>query len=495
MSGIGRALEELTLVVLYAAWRRRYMMMLPILAMPFVGMMAAKLAPKDYTSKMTLLIQEPAAINPFLEDLAISTDLKERMEALKEQMKTRSVLTEIARDAGWIADDTPPSEIDPTLDALRSSTSIGLVGRELVEIRFTAAYAEGLARVVSAVAQRFVDQLLAPARSSVDASERFLGEERARFEQELAGAEARLAAFKAENAEALPALHAQNVQALAQTRAQLAELRADLAGHQARFEIGAQRLAETNPILGRIDARVAELETALAQLLVRYTDRHSAVRRVRAERDALLARRGEVEDAVAGAGAADPDQLWNMLSADSGETRTLMQEQLALLEESRGRVERITRQISSLEARESELAERVGGYAAIEREIVALEREVTVKRELLDRLSERYEMAKVTSALGREAAPDLVRVIDQPQDPTSSNAWPLAIYLIAALVGGVALGSGLAFAAELLDTTVTRPAMVAELVGLPLISRLPPAAAELRRFDVGSEPAFAGAPS
>lgn len=484
MSGIGRTLEELMLVVLYAAWRRRYMLLLPVLIMPMVGLAASRLAPKDYTAKMTLLVQEAAAINPFLEDLAISTDLKDRMDALKEQMKTRSVLTEIARDAGWITDETPVGRVDPTLDSLRSSMRIGLVGRELVEISFTASYANGLARVVSAIAQRFVDQLLAPARSSVDASEQFLGAERARFQAELAEAEVRLAEVKGRNAEALPALHAQNVQALAQTRAQLAELNADLAGHEARFEIGVQRLQETNPILGRIDARLAELDTALAELLVRYTERHSAVQRTRAEMQALQARRTEVETAVAGAGSVDPDRLWNMLSGDTGETRSLMQEQLALLEEARGRVQRITRQIASLQTREAELAARVTNHAAVEREIVALERDVSVKRDLLDRLSERYEMARVTSALGRQAAPDLVRVIDQPQDPTRSNAWPLAVYVVAALVGGLAIGTGLAFAAELLDTTVTRPAMVADLVGLPVLSRLPPLSAELLRFEI-----------
>ena len=495
MNGIGRTLEELMLVVLYAAWRRRYMILLPVLIMPFVGLAAARLAPKDYTAKMTLLVQEAAAINPFLEDLAISTDLKDRMDALKEQMRTRSVLTEIARDAGWLSDETPVARIDPTLNALRSNMRIGLVGRELVEISFTASYADGLARVVSAISQRFVDQLLAPARSSVDASERFLGEERARFEAELAEAEAQLAAFKAQNAEALPALHAQNVQALAQTRAQLADLRADLAGHEARFEIGVQRLQETNPILGRIDARLAELDTTLAELLVRYTEQHSAVQRTRAEMQALKSRRAEVGTAVAGAGAADPDRLWNMLAEDTGETRSLMQEQLALLEEARGRVQRITRQIASLQTREAELAARVTNYAAVEQQIVALERDVTVKRALLDRLSERYEMARVTGALGRQAAPDLVRIIDQPQDPTTSNAWPLAVYLVAALVGGMALGGGLAFAAELLDTTITRPAMMAELAGLPVLSRLPPLSAQMRRFDVEAPQPFAMVPS
>jgi polysaccharide chain length determinant protein (PEP-CTERM system associated) len=486
MKGLGRLLEDLTLVVVYAAWRRRYMILLPILIMPFIGFAAAKLAPKDYTAKMTLLVQEAAAINPFLEDLAISTDLKDRMEALKEQMKTRSVLTAIARDAGWITDATPPAEIDPTIRSLRSNMRIGLVGRELVEIGFTASYADGLARVVSAISTQFVDQLLAPARSSVDASERFLGEERQRFEAELGEAEARLSAFKAENAEALPALHAQNVQALANTRAQLAELRADLAGHEARFEIGVQRLQETNPVLGRIDARLAEL-------LVRYTEQHSAVTRVRAEMNSLRARRAELEAAVAEAERASPDRLWNMLADDTGETRSLMQDQLALLEDARGRVQRITRQIASLEARETELADRVRNYAAVEREIMSLERDVTVKRELLDRLSERYEMARVTGALGREAAPDLVRIIDQPQDPTSSNTLPLPIYVIAALFGGIAIGGGLAFAAEMLDTTITRPAMVADLVGLPVLSRLPPLSAEMQRVDIQFAAELSGA--
>jgi Chain length determinant protein. len=102
MIGLGRKIEDLFLALLYAAWRRRYLLLVPILVMPFVGLGVAKLAPRDYTARTTLLVQEPATINPFLEDLAISTDLKERMAALKEQMRTRSVLGDIARDAGWL---------------------------------------------------------------------------------------------------------------------------------------------------------------------------------------------------------------------------------------------------------------------------------------------------------------------------------------------------------------------------------------------------------
>ena len=67
--------------------------------------------------------------------------------------------------------------------------------------------------------EALTQDLLAPAQSSVLASEAFLSEERDRFERELAAAETELGAFKAANAESLPALHVQNVEALAATRA------------------------------------------------------------------------------------------------------------------------------------------------------------------------------------------------------------------------------------------------------------------------------------
>jgi uncharacterized protein involved in exopolysaccharide biosynthesis len=162
-----------------------------------------------------------------------------------------------------------------------------------------------------------------------------------------------------------------------------------------------------------------------------------------------------------------------MLSAETGETRSLMQDQLGLLEEARARIDRLDGQIATLAAAEADLADRVRRFAAVEREIAALERDVEVKRRLLDRIAERHEMARVTAALGRESAPELVRVIDAPEDPLAPAAWPLIVYVLAGVAGGVALGAGLAFGAEMLDTTVTRPALAAELVGLPVLGRLP----------------------
>lgn len=70
------------LVLLNAAWRQRYVIMVPILILPFVGFGVSKLAPTKYDAHTSMLIQETAKMNPFLEDIAVSTMLKDRISAL-----------------------------------------------------------------------------------------------------------------------------------------------------------------------------------------------------------------------------------------------------------------------------------------------------------------------------------------------------------------------------------------------------------------------------
>ena len=501
MVGLGRTIQTLFLIFAYAAWRRRYLIVIPLLAMPVAGVMSGLTAPDRFSASMTLLVQEPAAINPFLEDLTISTDLKDRMDALVAQMGTATALRAIAEVAGWIGPQMDETEQLARVEALGRDMRIRLIGKEVVEISFSSPQAQGIAAVVEAIGARFTQDLLAPAQSSVMASEAFLSEERARFERELAAAETELGAFKAANAESLPALHARNVEALATTRARLGELRADLAGKEAQLGRNQRRLAETDPIIGRIDARIGEVEAQLAGLLVRYTENHSQVRRARAEVAALSERREALRQGVlAGPGRGwegedGTERLWNMLSEATPETRSLLQDQLGALQDAKAEIDRMESQIASLEDREAALDLRVRAFAEVERQIAALEREVEVKRELLSRLSERYEMARVTGALGREATPDLVRVVDAPYDPLASDTLPLAVYLLAGIAGGLALGAGLAFGAEMLDTTITRPAMVADLTGVPLLARLEPGAAltlqigAAARGEVGHAPA------
>ena len=68
------------LYALHAVWRHRYLITIPMLTLPIIGLLVGLLSPKHYSSHTSLLIQETAKMNPFLEDFAISAMLKERMD-------------------------------------------------------------------------------------------------------------------------------------------------------------------------------------------------------------------------------------------------------------------------------------------------------------------------------------------------------------------------------------------------------------------------------
>ena len=52
--------------------------------------------PKNYASHTSMLIQETAKMNPFLEDLAVSSMLDEQMSALKALLNSRHILGAVA---------------------------------------------------------------------------------------------------------------------------------------------------------------------------------------------------------------------------------------------------------------------------------------------------------------------------------------------------------------------------------------------------------------
>ena len=80
------------LIILAGGWRRRYAIAVPILVLPLIGLLIGVLSPKHYSSHTSMLIQETAKMNPFLEDLAVSAMLKDRIDALKTLLHSRHIL-------------------------------------------------------------------------------------------------------------------------------------------------------------------------------------------------------------------------------------------------------------------------------------------------------------------------------------------------------------------------------------------------------------------
>ena len=164
-------------------------------------------APKSYEARMTVLVQEPGRLNPFLNDLAIGPNVKDRMPALTALVKSEHILRAVLEDMGQLPSNADARTKELKVGELASALSVQLIGSELVEVKMRSPKPTGLAKTLDAVSRRFIERVVSPERGAVESSESFLGEQLAAKRAELAAAEQAFADFKAEHADKLPALY------------------------------------------------------------------------------------------------------------------------------------------------------------------------------------------------------------------------------------------------------------------------------------------------
>jgi polysaccharide chain length determinant protein (PEP-CTERM system associated) len=463
--------------LLAAAWRQRYVIALPILIMPLVGLAVGLLSPREFETHTTMLVQETAKLNPFLEDLAVSSNLEERMAALRTLLHSRHILGEVAEELGLIRDDAERSARDRAIGELSAASGVQLIGKDLIRISYQAADPDGMREALETISRHFVEQLLAPERSSLAASERFLDEQLAERAEELDQAEAMLAAFKEEHADDLPELHAGNVARLRQLRQLLAERESELAGAQRSLASFEAQIARTNPVVGRLEEQLVTTQGELATLRARYTDEHSLVlgalrklRRLEEERQRLLSGNPE---------PGSEDRFWDLASMvasgeELGRAQPLLVSQLEQLQLARSKSDGLGEEIGQLKKLVADLEAEIVGFGHQEQRLAELERDLRVKRRLYEDLLERREKAEVTGSLGRFEQADRVKSIDNPFTPTAPVNPSVVLFVIGGLFAGLALGGGLAVLLELLDTSIRRRKTLETLTGVPVLSRIPP---------------------
>ena len=445
--------------ILDAAWRRRYLIVLPMLILPVIGLVISHVAPKRYQAHTSMLIQETSKMNPFLEDLAVSAMLKERMAALTTLLHSRHILGAVALERGFFQEDTPDAERNAVIQELSSALSVQMVGKDLIRIDYRAHDPRGMAQTLEAVSTHFVEQLLAPERSSMRDSSSFLALMLEKRRLDLDTAEKRLAVFRDKNTAQLPEYHAANIHRLASLKQRLAEKEAEMAGARKRLGGLDQQLSKTNPVVGRLEEQIVTIRSQLAVLRARYHDSHSQVQaalrnmaRLEAERLRMLQQDDEYMDS---------DKLWDIVSSGvldhvEDNNQPLLISQLDRLQQARSHVDGLKEEILRLKQMIQTLVISTSDVGEQERLLEQLNRDIAVKRDLYLELSKRHEMAKVTGSLGDFEQNKRVKIIDRPFTPTRPSNFPRWVFAVLGMVAGGVLGVGLSLVLEVIDITASR---------------------------------------
>ena len=467
-------------LILIAAWRQRYLILIPIIIMPLMGGVIAMTRGKIFDTHTTILVQETSKLNPFLEDLSVSTNLKERMAALNTLMHSRHVLFSVAEELELINDETSDNDKGRVIRKIASGLSLNQEGKDLVKISYRSGTPGNMKQILEVVSLHFIEQLLAPERSSIEQSEKFILEQLTSQKKELLTAENKLAIFKQQYATDLPAFHGGNIKRLRELKQLLAKKEINWSAAKAVLQSMNKQLSATNPVVAAIENRIVQFTSELVLLKARYTDQHSKVENVQRQVDRLQATRNSLLEKTAKLTPKEIERLWHLAMSSSIGTNTntdtnspLLVSQLQEIQRSKSIEQGLEQEVVSLKKQIIAMQEQVKTFASIERELTELERELDTKKNLYNEFLKRYEMAKVTGSLGRFEEQNRIKIIDQPYTPTWPSNIPSVVFILAGLVGGILLGVGLAVIVEIMDTSIRSIDQLQKYTGAPVLSRIP----------------------
>lgn len=468
-------IPSLALTAVAIAWRRRYLIVIPALLLPPLAFGVGMTRPKTYQAQATILVQETAKLNPFLNDLAVGPNLQERMPALQSLVHSAHILEGVLEDTGAITTGDSPQDRARKIRQLSSAISVQLLGNDLVAFRMKGPNGHGMAATLNALSKRFVERLLAPERSSIRESQVFLQQELDERMARLTEAQEALSVFKQNNKDRLPSLEGSMVQRLSALEQKLSDNRMQMQAAEAEIGNMRQRLIGTNPVIGRIEEDILQTSRRLGELMTRYTEEHSAVqaeqrtlRRLEEERETLLAN----ADAMKG---ADLDRLWNLAVSASGpdenDTPSLLITQMNRLQETNSAYARLKEETAALEREVEQLHTAIAETGPVMQEQKRLEEAIRIAQESHDGIAKRFDNAQITGSLGEFEAPERIKVIEAPIDPVVPVTPGSMLYLIGGILAGILAGAGLAVAAEVLDTRLRSREQFEAAAEVPVIAR------------------------
>lgn len=457
------------------AWRRRYVIAIPFLIIPILGFAVGMKSSKSYTAHTSMLIQETSKLNPFLEDFAVSAMLKERMSALQTLLHSRHVLYKVAIERGLIDEQSSKLEQEQAINLLSNSLRMEMSGKDLIRIEYTASDPLVIEPILHTLSNYFIEELLAPERSSMEDSSEFLMDLLTDRRIELERSENALAEFKNIHAEQLPELHMGNVSRLAQLKNRLFEREAELAGALNSLSTIDKQLSKTNPVMAKLEEEIVSLQSNLTLLRARYTDEHSKVqgtlrrlKRLQAERNSALA---NIDNQV------DTEQLLTIAGSTSSSTDNnqprLLISQLDRLQTVRNKVSSLSEEVKSLEQMIVEQTKQTSQLGELEKQLNVLQRDLKVKNKLYEEFLERSELARVTGSLGSFEKENRVKIIDLPFTPSIPSSPSAIMFLFAGVVGGLIFGLGCAVIAEINDQKVYYQKKLVDQLGIPVLTRIP----------------------
>ncbi|KPP83970.1 MAG: Protein of unknown function (DUF1192) [Rhodobacteraceae bacterium HLUCCA08] len=450
--------------------RRLPVMALFVILCSGAGFVAATRLPDTWSTAARLLVEAPQIPDSMVRS-TVQTDAVEQLDIIEQRLLTRANLIDIAHDYG-VFENISDMEPDQVVAAMRQATSIRrTAGRNqatLMTISFEARTGEIAAEVVN----RYVTLVLeANAESRIGRAEEtlsFFEQEVGELSSELNRRSADIAAFRSENADALPEDHTQRLNRQTLLTERLVGYERELRSIEAQRE----ELISTYESTGRVrptqsqgpgSAEEQQLIVARAELellLSQYSEENYRVIQKRSliERlEAIVAAQTSAGMPTDGGDAATPDEVFYEVTLNQIDTR---------LEALRDEIARTETELAALQA-------QIQRSAGNERELADMQREYDIALTRYNAAVANLNQAQMSERIETTARGQRITVIENANIPRIPSGPDRPQIAILGTGFGIALAGGYFALLEFLNRSIRRPAELASRFQITPITAIP----------------------
>jgi polysaccharide chain length determinant protein (PEP-CTERM system associated) len=464
---------------------RGYWWILPLstLFLGSLGLGAALLLPKRFTSQTMVLVEQPS-VGPDYVKPVVTEDLNHRLASMKEQILSRTRLQPIIEKFELYAGDRGRVHIEELVERLRTSVEIkpleptpGTQSRQLPGFYVIVTFDNPLVaqQICQEITSMFLEQNASERKQQANDTTSFLSKQLEEAKKNLADQDAKLAQFKRQYLGSLPeeqqtnlsiltGMNSQleaNIQALSRAQQDKAFNESLLNQQEANWKASKAGPGQTSE---SADAQLSALKGQLASLEARYTEEHPDVIKLKSQIEGLEKQMAE---------GIRKDSPANGAAQAAGSEPPQIQQLRAKLRQDEMNIEDLTRRQRQIQDEISQLQSRVQASPMVEQQLKDLTRSYQTAQDFYSDLLKKRQNAGVAGDLESQQESERFRVYDPPSLPDQPSFPKKAYFAGGGLGGGLALGLAILYVIAIGDKSMHTEHDVEVALELPVLALVP----------------------
>jgi len=460
------------------ALRRRWWIIIPFLLSILIGMGYGLKLPKIYQASTLILVQRQKVPTSYVREI-VSIDLQDRIRTITQQIKSRTNLEKIIKELDLFNETGKHMFMEDKIESLRERIGVHVHGRgrqgaNSFRISFTGKYPNQTAVVANALASYFITENLRLREDHAIGTSEFLTDELENIRRRLLEKEEELKRYRERYMGGLPEQLATNLRILGRIQEQIVRNQDNLREAEERKMLIQEKISvisESQISHVEKDKVLDQLKAQLASLEERYTQRHPDVLHLKRRISDLESK--QKRDLEGSQNVPEGDEM------SQAEKNLVIKLRKIELEVANLQVE-LARQRSQAEWYQAQ----IDNTPKRETELISLNRDYRNIQDTYNSLLSRKLEAEIAVNLERKQKGEQFRILDPAKVPIRPFQPDIQRIFLMSMAIGFALGCGLAYLREIMDTSFRRPGDIEELLQIPVLASLPLSlnAKELKRI-------------